>query len=177
MSLDACAFLLEAPESSLPPGTLALFLLLQLRPQQLLLGREILLVCRTHVLHKTLLTKNLLLLQLPESSLFLDLYKLDLFLKFLFTESLLDLCTFSHLLHLLGLLLESLPDQLRFKTLFLVLTAPSLLQDTVSMLLLTLPRIELRLHFPDSLLRLLFLKHFKQPLISFKLHICDALVL
>ena len=45
------------------------------------------------------------------------------------------------------------------------------------MLLLTLTGIELRFHFPDSLLRLLLLKHLKEPLISLELHICNGLVL
>jgi hypothetical protein len=44
-------------------------------------------------------------------------------------------------------------------------------------LLLTLAGIELRFHFLDGLLRLLFLKHLKEPLICFELHIGNGLVL
>ena len=45
------------------------------------------------------------------------------------------------------------------------------------MLLLTLTDIELRFHFPDGLLRLLFLQHLKELLISLELHIGNGLIL
>jgi hypothetical protein len=115
----------------------------ELRPEALLLRREVVLVRRSHVLHETLLSQNLLLLQLPETPLFFNFNKLDLFLEFLLAEALFDLGTLSHLLHLLSLLLEGLPDKLRFQALLLILKTPSFLNNTVTVLFFSLPTIEL----------------------------------
>ena len=67
---------------------------------------------------------------------------MDFLLQLLLSETLLDLRPLRHLLHLLRLLLEGLPDELRLESLFLVLAPPALLEDAVSVLLLTLTDIE-----------------------------------
>ena len=67
---------------------------------------------------------------------------MDFLLQLLLSETLLDLRPLRHLLHLLRLLLKGLPDELRLQTLLLVLAPPTLLEDAVAVLLLTLTRIE-----------------------------------
>lgn len=111
--LDPCTFFLELAKACLSASSLSLLLLIQLSPKTFLLTREVLLVPRAHVLQEPLFPQYLLLLQLPEAPLLLYHYELNLLLQLLLSEPLLDLRPLSHLLHLLGLLLESLPNELR----------------------------------------------------------------
>lgn len=109
---------------------------LHLRPQPLLVLVELLLALHLHLLHEPLLPQDLFFLHLPEPALLLDLNELDLLLELLLSDPLLNPRSLSQLLHLLGLLLHSLPEELAAHPLLLVFAPPPLLGDAVPVLLL-----------------------------------------
>lgn len=119
---------------------------------------ELLLCFVTHLLHKSLLSYYLIFFQLPKSSLFLDLYHLQLLIEFLFAEPLLEAGPFSDLLHLPCLLSHCLPDEFALEPLLVILSPPSLLQYPVSVCFFSLSRLHIGLQLPQRIIRLLLLQ-------------------
>jgi hypothetical protein len=150
---------------------------MKLLPQTFLLIIELLLRLIPHLLHKPLLPYYLILFNLPESPLFLNLYHLQLLIKLLFPESLLEPCPLGHLLHLPRLLSHRLPNQLALESLLVILAPPLLLQDAVPVSLLSLSRLKIGLELPECVIRLLLLQELQQLLVGFELHVRDVLVL